>query len=178
MAQPRRNKSTSAADLPTGGTDVVGTQDPSQPLTGMQRLFVTMLVHEKLNQTIAAREAGYNQPGTAAHALMRNPKVIHAIAEEREAYAAASAITKKNVVDGMLEAIEMAKTLGEPASMISGWREVGKLCGFYEPSLHKLEITAKGAALLSKLEAMSDEELLAAADDNIIDGEYTEMDAA
>ena len=78
MAQPKRRNSTPVTAL---GPYLQGMQDASQPLTEMQRMFVQYLVRDKLNQTAAARQAGFNQPGTSAHALMRNPKVLAAIAE-------------------------------------------------------------------------------------------------
>jgi len=170
MTQPKRRSSTPAKDL---GTFKLGTQDLNKPLTGMQSLFVTHLVHDRLNPTISAREAGFKQPATAAWALMRNPKVVRAIAVERETYALASNITKKAVIDGMMEAIDMAKMKADPAVMVAGWREIGKLCGFYEPTVHKLEVTAKGAALLAQMDSMSDAELLelAAPEGVIIEGE-------
>ena len=129
---PKRRNSTAVTELPRD-TRNRGNQDPSQPLTEMQRMFVHHLVHDKLNQTAAARQAGFNQPGTSAHALMRNPKVIAAIAEERAEYARASGMTKQKVVEGFSEAIDLARIKADPIAMIAGWREIGKMCGFYEP---------------------------------------------
>lgn len=174
MAKRVRKNSTPPSELP-GGSLVIGTQDPDQPLTEMQREFVHQLVHNKLNQTAAARQAGFRQPGTAAHSLMRNPKVLKAIAEEREEYAKASGVTKKKVIDGMLEAIDMAKIKADPIAMISGWREVGRMCGFYEPTKHKVEVSVNGQLMMQRIQSMTDEELLALVeeDPNAIEGEFS-----
>ena len=143
----------------------------------MQRTFVTLFVHDQLPKTVAAREAGYSSPGTAAGGLMENPKIVQAIAVEREKYAIESKLNRQDVLDGFKEAIEMAKMMSDPGVMVAGWREIGKMCGFYEPSKIDIQVTTKGAALLQQMEEMSDDELFAIADDDIIDGEWTEEPA-
>ena len=39
--------------------------------------------------------------------------------------------------------------------MIAGWREVGKMCGFYEPTKAKIEVSVQGQVLLQRLNGMS-----------------------
>ena len=177
MAQPKRKNSVAASSLPRD-TRNRGGQDPSQPLTEMQRMFVHHLVHNKLNQTAAARQAGFNQPGTAANALMKNPKVLAAIAEERAEYARASGMTKQKVVEGFSEAIDLARIKADPIAMIAGWREIGKMCGFYEATKTKIEVSVQGQVLIQRLNSMSDEELLALAegDPSVLEGEFTIVD--
>lgn len=180
MAQPKRKNSTPPAALGRGGMTVRGTQDASQPLTEMQRAFVQHLVHDKLNQTAAARQAGFNQPATSAHALMRNPKVLAAIAEERLEYAKASGMTKQKVIEGFSEAIDLARIKADPIAMIAGWREIGKMCGFYEATKTKIEVSVQGQVLIQRLNTMSDEELLALAegDPTVLEGEFSVVDDA
>jgi len=74
-----------------------------------------------------------------------------------------------------LESIEMAKIKADPLTMIAGWREVGKMCGFYEPTKAKIEVSVQGQVLIQRLNAMSDEELLklAEGDPNVLEGEVT-----
>ena len=150
-----------------------GVLNPDAPLTEMQRQFVVNLVDHQMSQTAAARAAGAAQPGTAAHDWMRHPKIERAIAERRAEYAAASRVTKKRVIDGFLESIEMAKIKADPLTMIAGWREVGKMCGFYEPTKAKIEVSVQGQVLLQRLNGLSDEELLklAEGDPNVLEGE-------
>lgn len=179
MAQPKRKNSLPATALPRD-TRNRGNQDPSQPLTEMQRMFVQHLVHDKLNQTAAARQAGFNQPGTSAHALMKNPKVLAAIAEERLEYAKASGMTKQKVIEGFSEAIDLARIKADPIAMIAGWREIGKMCGFYEATKTKIEVSVQGQVLIQRLNTMSDEELLALADGDptVLEGEFSVVDDA
>ena len=157
---------------------VRGTQDASQPLTEMQRMFVHHLVHNKLNQTAAARQAGFNQPGTSAHALMRNPKVLAAIAEERLEYAKASGMTKQKVIEGFSEAIDLARIKADPIAMIAGWREVGKMCGYYEPVKKQIDVNITGNVVMQRLNKLSDAELLKLIETetaNALEGEFTEV---
>lgn len=177
MVQPKRKNSVAATSLPRD-TRNRGNQDPSQPLTEMQRMFVHHLVHNKLNQTAAARQAGFRQPATSANALMRNPKVLAAIAEERAEYARASGMTKRKVIEGFSEAIDLARIKADPIAMIAGWREIGKMCGFYEATKTKVEVSVQGQVLIQRLNTMSDEELLALAegDPTVLEGEFTIVD--
>lgn len=152
-----------------------GTQNPNAPLTEQQRRFVMHLVHDKLPQTAAARMAGYGDCASIASALMKNPKIQRAIAEERREYAIASGMTKQKVIDGFVEAIDLGRIKGDPVAMIAGWREIGKMCGFYEPSKTKVEVSVQGQVLLQRLNSMTDEELLklAEGDPTVLDGEFT-----
>lgn len=149
-----------------------GDLNPDAPLTEMQRLFVVGMVEHQMTQTAAARQAGFSNPGTAAHELMIHPKIKRAIAERRAEYAIASRVTKKRVVDGFLEAIDMARTKADPLTMVAGWREVGKMCGFYEPTKTKVEVSVNGRVVVDRLNSMSDEELLRViSDGSVIDGD-------
>jgi hypothetical protein len=59
--------------------------------------------------------------------------------------------------------------------MIAGWREVGKMCGFYEPKKVDIKVSMQGQVLLQRLNSMSDQELLAMAeeDTNVLEGEFS-----
>lgn len=136
------------------------TRNPNKPLTEQQRLFVRFFVHEKMNQSAAARAAGYASPSDRAIALLKLPQIQKAIAEERAEYRVASGMSRQKVIDGMQEAIDMARELQEPMTMISGWREIGRICGLYEPTKAQLSVSVSGNVMLSRLQTMSDEELL------------------
>lgn len=147
-----------------------------------ERVFVNALVRDKLPQGAALRVAGWGNPNTKsttlasmASKIIQKPKIQRAIAAEREEWAKASAMTKKRVMDGFTEAIDMAKMTTDPMAMIAGWREIGKMCGFYEPIKHQISVNHTGQVLLQKLQVMSDDELLAlAGDPSIIEGEIVE----
>ncbi len=170
----RSNVSQAPENLPSRRESAKnGDLNPDAPLTEMQRQFVVNLVDHQMTQTAAARAAGFAQPGTAANQMMQHPKIERAIAERRAEYAAASQVTKKRVIDGFLESIEMAKVKADPLTMIAGWREVGKMCGFYEPTKAKIEVSVQGQVLLQRLNGLSDEELLklSEGDPTVLEGE-------
>jgi hypothetical protein len=83
-------------------------------------------------------------------------------------------LSRDKVLEGFLEAIDMAKMKEEPQTMIAGWREVGRMLGLYEAKKHTIDITASGEVQIKHLSQMSTEELLRLADesgDNVIDAE-------
>lgn len=173
-----RKNSKPVSALGVGGDTVAGKQNENGQLTEMQRRFVNYLVRDRLPQTAALKAAGYSPNPSTATALMKNPKIIKAIAEEKGEYAKASGITKKKVVDGFLEAIEMGRVKGDPVAMIAGWREIGKICGLYEPQKTKVEVSVNGQVMIQRLQTMTDEELLQLADGNVdaLSGEFNVVD--
>jgi len=55
----------------------------------------------------------------------------------------------------------MARDQSEPATMIRGWFEIGKMLGLYAPEVVKVQASRDVELLEQKYNAMSDEELLA-----------------
>lgn len=83
-------------------------------------------------------------------------------------------LTREQVLQGMMDAIDDAKTLSEPLTQIAGWREIAKICGFYAPEIKKVELSATGKQAVDRLRALSDEELLQIAEGDVIDVEFKE----
>lgn len=132
--------------------------DVDKPLTDKQRQFVQEWARgEPLSS--AAKRAGYADD-KFVYRLIRQPNVLALKNKLAAEWAEESQMTRKTVMDGMLEAIEMAKLMAEPASMISGWREIGKICGYYAPVEVKMKVDVTGNIMLDKMNGMSDAELL------------------
>lgn len=110
--------------------------------------------------TSAAIKAGYGDGASYAYRLVHHPTVRALYAEEKRLYEEASQMTRKQVIDGLLEGIEMAKLLAEPASVINGWKTIGQMCGYFEPVKKKLEISVNGQVVMQKMEQMSDADLI------------------
>ncbi len=155
------------------------TGDPLHSLTDKQKIFVDAMIRGQ-TQTGAARAAGYSKPHQGANTLMKLPKIREAITHLQSKYERASQMTRKKVMDGMLEAIQMAKVQSDPGVMVNGWREIGRMCGYYaaERKILDVNITAKRA--VDKLETLSDAELLEMIDkdSDMIEGEFTEVFAS
>lgn len=150
-AQARRGINTSSAK----NAELIS---PDKPLTDMQRAFVKFWAQGESILSASAK-AGYNDGGAYAYRLVRMPNVLRMYEDEKRLYEEASQMTRKRVMDGLLESIELAKLMAEPGTMVSGWREIGKMCGYYEPVQKKLDITINGKVMLDRLDRMSDAEL-------------------
>lgn len=143
-----------------GTFDGYVTTENTKP-TMRQAHFVKLMVeHEHMTQTEAARLAGYKDPGQVGYELMRKPHLAKMMREQKAEYAQLSAMTKQKVMNGYLDAIDQAKKLADPTAQIQGWNSIAKMCGFFEPIKHRIDINVKGQQLVTKLQSMSDEELL------------------
>ena len=127
-----------------------------KPLTEKMKAFLKLYAEGESVAT-AMHRAGYQDQPSYGYRILKMPNAQAFLAKAQAAYAEASAMTKKKVIDMHLEAYDMAKLMAEPASMVSAAREIGKLCGFYEPK--KVEINLNGGSAQKKLETMSSEEL-------------------
>lgn len=132
------------------------------PMTAKQHRFVAEYLVDG-NGTAAAVRAGYGRAGArvAAHRALRNDNVAAEIGARQAADVARLGLAREDVLRGLLGAIESAHEQANPMAQIAGWREIGKLLGFYAPERQRLELSAGGQAELWRLEAMSDEQLLA-----------------
>jgi len=115
----------------------------------------------------AALAAGYAHM-KASNEVAKNEQVRTAIAAARNELSSATQISRADVIDGIMESIGLARLAGEPATMIKGWVEVGKILGHYAPEVKRIEMNMNQKRLQSKYEGMSDQELL-----DIIEGTAT-----
>jgi len=131
------------------------------PLTPRQQRFVDEFIVGG-NATEAARRAGYSER-TARQIAAENlskPDIQAAIESARRREANYWQIQRRDVIEALLGAIEMAKAQVNPGAMIRGLTEIAKMLGYYEPQKMKVELTDNAAQLKAKFEVMSDEELL------------------
>ncbi len=132
---------------------------PDKPLTEKQKLYAVARARgESVPNAMAA--AGYNEQVSYGYRMDKMPNVQRLIQQEQALYAEAAQIDRKKVIDMQLEAYEMAKTMAEPATMVAAAREIGKICGLYEPK--KVEVSVNGSIQheMHRLDSMSDAELL------------------
>jgi phage terminase small subunit len=114
------------------------------------------------NGTQAAKRAGYGASGArvAAYRLLSNVAISSAIEARRQADATRLFISRENVLQGLLEAFDMARENREPAVMVAAAREVGRMMGFYLPAQAKVTLDVAAEAERGRMEALSDTELL------------------
>ena len=118
----------------------------------------------------AARAAGYAHPIANKEAPLRSEAVRTAIAAGREELSSLTQLTRADVIDGIMEAINLARMNADPATMVKGWTEVGKMLGHYAPEVKKVEVDVTTGNFTAKLRALTDDELL-----KIIEGECHEV---
>jgi phage terminase small subunit len=152
------------------------TGDPMVGLTDKQKLFLEGILRG-MPQTTAARAAGYANPSMEANRQLKHPSMQEALQLMHRKHEKASHMTRKKVMDGMLEAIEMAKTQSEPGVMVAGWREIGRMCGYYAAEKKEISVSITSKRAVDKLETLSDAELLdmIEKDSEAIEGEFTEV---
>lgn len=148
-------------------------QAGDRPPTDKERAFVEFKALG-MSDMQAARHAGYAFPKVDGAKIAAQPNVVAAIREQRAKYEEAGQMTKKRVLDGFLEAIEQGKLLTDPIAQIAGWREIAKLCGYYEPQKHEIALSVQGSLVVQKIQQLSDEELLKLAEGEVLEGEIVD----
>lgn len=129
-------------------------------LTPKQRRFVEEYLVDA-NGTQAAIRAGYGVASArvTAHRLLTNAAVSEAIGTRQHADRQRLGMEREDVLKGLLEAVYMAREQMNPAGMVAGLREIGKLMGFYAPQHVNVSVEAAPSDELRRMEAMSDSEL-------------------
>ena len=148
-------------------------RDPSIVIDERRRIVADALL-EGHSQSDALRAAGYHP--TNADNVMRQEDVQQYLAEARAELQDISTIKRIDVINVMLEAIDMARTLADPAQMINGAKEVGKMLGFYEPERIDITVSGSATAMAAKFKQLSDEELykIASKKAKVIEGEVVQ----
>ncbi len=95
------------------------------------------------------------------------------IEEARREISNITTLKRIDVMNLFLEAIDMARTMADPANMINGADRIAKMLGYYAPETKRLELTMDQNLLQNKLRSLSDDELadLASSRATVVDGE-------
>lgn len=117
------------------------------------------------NGAAAARAAGYAPKAAriTASKLLAKGNVQAALQAEEAVVAAQMGVTRQRVLDGLLEAVGTARERGEPMAMVSAWREVARVCGFYAPERVRIGVEHgddDAVATGRRLNLLSDAELV------------------
>jgi len=122
------------------------------------------------------RQAGV-RPAQVAQWKLKSPAFRRQLDIEHNRSQQAAGMDRKQVLQGILEAIEIAKDMRQPGAMITGWKEVGRMCGFYEPERKEITLSVDKKQVLEELRSMSTTELLEyaarkEAEDHALDAEF------
>ena len=134
-------------------------------LTERQRLFCEMYVGPGRHcAALAARLAGY-APG-CSHVtgcqLLKQSKIAATVRALENAVAQEIGVSRQAVIAQMVAAANLARDLQLPAAIVSAYRNVAQICGYFR---HEALNTAAADAgddgmVMGRLRAMSDQELI------------------
>lgn len=126
-----------------------------EELSEKQKVFVETRAHGA-SKTAAAEVAGYHPLSN----VEAGAKVKKALGVARKELSTTHGITRSTVIDGLEEAIRLARIGGDPSSMIKGWTEIAKILGLYAPEVKTINLTMGQDRLMAKFRSLTDAELL------------------
>ena len=95
---------------------------------------------------------------------VQNSEVFRkALTTEQNRSRAVSNMSRRRVMRGMMEAVDMARDRFQPNIMLSGWKEIGRMCGFYEPERREVVLSVNSQEMLQEIKTLTREQLLAIA---------------
>lgn len=132
-------------------------------LTERQRLFCEHYVGAGRHcAALAARLAGY-APG-CSHVtgcqLLKKPKIAATVRGLEEVVAREMGVSRQAVIAQLVGAADLARELREPASMISAFRNVAQISGYYRKEEVAAAPAHAGGLVMERLRGMSDQELI------------------
>jgi len=101
---------------------------------------------------------------------LKNEKIRAVLAARRAETAQRMALDRETVIRELRTAVEVARMKGDASAMIAGWREIGRMLGFYEPEVRRIDVNLDGDRLMQRIRAMTDAEVLrlAGADEALV----------
>lgn len=150
-------------------------RNADRPLTDKQRMFVRFWAAGETPRT-AAIMAGFSETSAAmGWKLSHDPAILKIYHEEKKLFEAAAQMTRQKVMDMLKDAYDMAKIQSDPSVMVAAAREIGKMCGYYEP---ETRININIGAKIDQLNNMSDEQLLKLIEEqgDVLPGEAIRID--
>ena len=134
-------------------------------LTARQQQFCEFYTGEaKHNSALAARLAGY--AAASSHVcgckLLRKPKIAAVVRRLEDAVAQEIGLSRQAVIGQLVGAADLAREMKEPSSMISAYRNVAQICGYYrQDGVAAVPSDAGDVRLaMERLRGMSDQELM------------------
>ena len=102
--------------------------------------------------------------------LLSDPKVKQYIAKLQRQEEKKFKISREQVLEGIMEAIQDAKLLSEPATQIRGWEQIAKMEGFFAPERREVDLPEDTKEMIRSLQDLDSDTLARlAGQDNIID---------
>jgi transposase len=110
-----------------------------------------------MTQAEAAAYAGVKK--TTVKALLQDPRVQGYIKDLQEAHAKRLNVKREQVIEGLLEAIEHAKMMNEPATEMRGWEAIAKMQGYNAPERRIHDLSEDAKRMVDQMRGMDDDEI-------------------
>jgi hypothetical protein len=131
-----------------------------------------------LSESALCREVGIDRK-MLSRWKRESPNFKRAMQMEYRRSQLAANMNRKTVLNGMLRAIEIAEDLSQPSSMISGWKEVARMCGYYEPERREILLSVESKNLLEQIQTLPKAKLLELWHEHeTVEGEFEVVDRA
>jgi phage terminase small subunit len=134
----------------------------SSGLSARQEAFAVAYARHH-NASQAAREAKYAHgcASVTGTRLIANASVSERIRELEAQTAVDMGMSRERLLAELVAAADLAKLLQLPMGIVAAYREIAKICGFYQPERVRVEVDLGGQNVMNRIKRMTDEELLA-----------------
>ena len=130
-----------------------------------------------MTPTQAAKRAGYTRPSEALRTLESIPKVRELIKRLANEARVRYDVDRDRVVEGLMEALNVAREQSDARTMIQAWSELARITGVQAPEVKRVELV--GEVTQHHLMTVSDKELLAMVGKDreldALEGEYEDV---
>ena len=147
-------------------THVEEFEDCAEENTRLQRFSVKQseFLHAYAATPYMSEAALCREIGVPKQSLNRwkkeSPVFKRAMQEEYRRSQTAANMNRKTIVRGMLEAVDLARDQRQPTAMISGYKEIARMCGYYEPERREILLSVDSKQLLEQIQTLPKAKLL------------------
>lgn len=99
-------------------------------------------------------------PVATGYGRMRSDEVKRMLRAGRREVESVATISRLDVLNMFLEAIDMARTISDPGQMINGADKIAKMMGYYEPEEVKVDLNVNYDGAIRRIRELSDVELI------------------
>lgn len=119
--------------------------------------LIQAMVKGNLSVRQAAISTGLSVPPPD---LMQTDVWKNIVMREQAIWRQALNIDRRDIVDGMLEAINLAMAVEDAGAAVRGWSEIAKMCGLYQNTRTETAVSTDNTKALEHLHKLSDAELI------------------
>lgn len=132
----------------------------------------------------SAKRAGYHNARDGWRDNERNPLVKKLVQEGEAELRVRHKIDRDRVVEGIMEALSVAREQSDPKIMLQAWTEVARITGVQAPEVKRVEMEASGTIEHHHISTASNRELLELvgkareleSSQSVIQGEFTRLE--